>query len=410
MAVQYRSGGDIYGTLNIYGGLNVNGVPVGLSSLSNFVFVNSVADLPTPIGDVIYLVPSTAYYFSTDVDLQGKRIVANNNALLGSSSEISKIRSSGKSALVPLISANTSLTMSDFALSGSNVLGLSSATGTNILDVDRVSFVNCVPIGRVSNYDTALIQNATIFNSTNFVFDGTIGTIGMNNVLLDCAPSSSLIILPSTLTLFRRFRISYSAVIANAGETAFQISPNITTSSETIISDTVNYTGAGTPYLSGISSFDDKILLVNNRGIQNTTAIGQMTMTSNLTSTPIPNTTIYVKMSGNTIAGDINQKFTNGFGRLTYTGGISRNFRIMAICSAQSGNNNVVFVGTAKNGVLLSATAIPTTTSGTGRAENMSTQGFTQLSSGEYIELFVRNSTATNNVTITDLNMAINEI
>ena len=52
--------------------------------------------------------------------------------------------------------------------------------------------------------------------------------------------------------------------------------------------------------------------------------------------------------------------------------------------------------------VLLSMKAeVYGTTSGTGRAENIVVQTLVKLSTNDYIEIFVENATATNNVTVT---------
>lgn len=72
---------------------------VGAPSANNFIFINSKSDLPTASGGVITLEANKTYYFTTDIDLTGDRLVGSQDTvILGSSSENSSITSTGLSA------------------------------------------------------------------------------------------------------------------------------------------------------------------------------------------------------------------------------------------------------------------------------------------------------------------------
>ena len=74
----------------------------GSSIPSNFVFVASSADFPAPVGGVITLAASTIYYVTGTVDLLGDRLVSGENtALVGGSSEVSRITSTGSDRSIP---------------------------------------------------------------------------------------------------------------------------------------------------------------------------------------------------------------------------------------------------------------------------------------------------------------------
>lgn len=71
--------------------------------LGNIVFVSSKSELPTAVEGVITLAANITYYFTTTVDLTGDRLVGGaNTVILGSSSENSRITSTGLGAGVPL--------------------------------------------------------------------------------------------------------------------------------------------------------------------------------------------------------------------------------------------------------------------------------------------------------------------
>lgn len=404
MSVQYRSGGDIFGTLNITGGLNVNGNPI-IGQSQSMIIVDNVLDFPTASAGVIYLNQDRIYYLTTTVDLSGSRLVSDSHiSILGGSADNSILKSTGLLSTVPLLSTTNSISLQNITVSAPNALYLNAVGTGKIIEWRGVNFLSCFNIGTIKNYANFISDVGIFSQSSNLVFDGSVDTIAFNNTLFDVPSFGSLITIPASSTVTRRFRIIYSAFVVASGGTGITVMTAASVPVEGYILDTVNFAGTGT-YLSGVPSFDNKAVFSNCKGITNSSSIGQYYMTSNATATVIPTTTTFYKISGATTVGNITQKFTPTDNRLTYTGSSIRIFKISAIASMASGNNNQVYLAVAKNGVVDASSALPTTTSGTGRADNTKTHTFLSLSSGDYVEMFVKNVTASTNITVTDLNV-----
>lgn len=83
---------------------------------------------------------------------------------------------------------------------------------------------------------------------------------------------------------------------------------------------------------------------------------------------------------------------------------------MQAIVSLSSGNNNDIHLAFFKNGVIIPCSEQEVTTSSGGKAQVIPIQCSTDLYTGDYIEVYVKNRTATNNVTIDNFNSLINQL
>lgn len=384
---------------------------LSFSQLNNrFVLVNQKSDLPTPSTGVINLSANVTYYFTNVVDLTGDRLVCGaNTTILGGSSENCRIKSTGLTS-VALITSSYSLPIRNITLEADVALNLSGDGVTTALDWFGVNFTDCNTVGTIANYTNFIMADSALLNSQGLTFDGTIGTIGMSNCLFDCRTSGTAITLPSTLTVSRRFRIIYSSFIALSGETAINVNASATISSERYILDTVNFSGGGT-YTTGVTYTDNKALFVNCVGITNTSTKGFMYMLNNATDTTIgvSNVNVWVKASGTTTAGT-NSKFTHSTNRLTYNGAFANSFLVTLNATVRSAvSNQSISVGVAKNGTIIAESEgiIRTVTSNV--EQGGSTQAVLEMTSTDYIELFVRNTSSTD-IRVTDFNFNVVKI
>lgn len=405
MAVQYRAGGDIFGRLNIFGDLYVNDFSVS-ATLRN-IHVLSAADLPST-NNVIFLSANTAYTFMGPIDLSGKRLVCRGDvAIKGLAPNISILRSTGLSVNVPLLSSSYAVEFSDIAFADkAYMIELDSANPLNAIIAYSTNFNNCSAVGSIKGYNNVSFNTGTFINSGGLRFDGNCGSISMFLYAYQPPAGSASIIAMSSLNVSRRLRIFYSAMIINPGSTGVMIISGANISNENLILDNLNFSNGGT-YLNGVNNATPMARFEDCVGIPNSSTAAQLYMADNVVATIIPNTTTFFKMSGTADIGSKGEKFTNGNSRLTYVGSVQRDFIVDGVASMSSGNNNVCYMAIAKNGTALSASKMPTTTSGTGRSENVKTQVYTPMLSGDYIEIFVRNSTGTNNITVTDINLRV---
>ena len=378
---------------------------------NEFVFVFSKLDLPTPVGGVITLVDNYTYFITKTIDLTGDRLVGGvNSVIIGGSSENCILKSTGLSAATALITSVYSLPIRNITITHGTALNLDGDGTTTALDWFGVNFTDCATVGTIKDYTNFVMSDSAFLNSGNLTFDGTIGTIGMSNCLFDCATTSTALILPSTLTVSRRFRIIYSSFVVLSGETGINVDASATISSERYILDTCNFSGGGT-YIAGVTHTDNKALFVNCVGLTNTSTKGFMYMLNNGTDTSIgvANANVWVKANGTTTSGT-NSKFTHTTNRLTYNGAFTNSFLVTLNATARSGGTNqVISIGVAKNGTIIAESEgiIRTTTSNV--EHGGSTQAVVEMVANDYVELFVRNTSSTD-IRVTDFNFNVVKI
>ena len=377
----------------------------------NFIEVNALSDLPTQIGGVITLVAGYTYLILKHLDLLGNRIVCSQDTVIvGWSSENCSITSTGLSAATALITSVYSLPIRNISFTHDLVFDLQGDGTTTALDWFGVNLLNCASGGTIKNYTNFVVGDSALLNSGGFTFDGTIGTVAFSNCLFDLAPTKTAINVLSTCTISRRLRIIYSSFVVLSGETGVNFSTSATVSSERYILDTVNFSGGGT-YTSGVTYTDNKALFANCVGINNTSTRGFMYMLNNATDTTIGggNANVWLKASGTTTAGT-NSKFTHTTNRLTYNGAFVGSFLVTLNATVRSGGTNQnISIGVAKNGTIIAESEgiIRTGTSNT--EHGGSTQAVLEMTSTDYIELFVRN-TSTTDVRVTDFNFNVIKI
>ena len=372
-------------------------------------FVSEKGDFPAAISGVITLADNATYFITGAIDLTGDRLVAGQNTvIIGGSSENCILSSTGLDSGTALLSSAYSLPCRFFAITHDTAINLDATGNSNqALDWIGVNFLNCATIGTVKNYGNAIFQLCAHLNSQGLTFDGSIGTIGFTDCLFNPPASGTALTFPSTLTITRRFRTSYSAFVILSGETGINMSTSATVPVEGYILDTVNFAGGGT-YITGVAFNDNKALFSNVNGVENSASVGQMTMQGNATATTGLTQGVAAKAAGSTtLDTNVSQKFSHSDNRLTYTGAITRRFRVSAVASLLASNNTQLGNYIAKNGSVIAQSEIYTTADGNNRSENIAIQVITDLSENDYLEYFIENDTSTADVTVEDLSVIV---
>ena len=378
----------------------------------NIVFVSSKSDLPTASGGVITLANNITYYITTTVDLTGDRIVAGQNTvILGASSENCYLKSTGLNSSTALITGNYSLPIRNISFTHGTVFNLDGDGVTTALDWFGINFVDCATVGTIKDFSNFIMGDSAFLNASGLTFDGTIGTIGMNNCLFDGRSSSTTITLPSTLTVTRRFRIIYSSFVTLSGETSINVSSSATIGNERYILDTVNFSGGGT-YISGVDQTSNKSLFVNCVGITNTAVNGQLYMQGNATATVVSASNTFYKVLGTTTASSDNAKYTHTDNRLTNDASISRKYLIQCILSFTSSANDVCEFGfyDSKLAGIRTPSRTKATANTAGRAENVSFSCVVSHIQGDYLEIHCSNTSGARNITVDQMNFIVTEI
>jgi len=397
--------------------LNFDGQWVNLTGsdlqVDNFVFVASKDDLPAAVSNVITLADDVTYYFTTTVDLTGDRLVGGQNTvILGSSSENSRIKSTGLGVGVPLFYTEwtTPIRHVTFQDVDTALHIVGNVNPPVALDWTGVNFLNVPNIGLIDTCDNWIYSKGAILNSQNLQFSGTVGTVGVDNsIFVGTGSPGNILDILSTCTITRRFRLIYSSMVVFGATVGINVDASATIPTEGYILDTINFSAGGT-YLSGVSYTDNKTRFVNSKGIENTAEIGNFYMLNNATATVISGSGVPTKVLGTTTPNAINQKFSHSDNRLTYTGGLIRDFQVSVTTSLTSGNNNVIGVYVAKNGTILTESEMYGTTSSAGRAESISCQTILEMEENDYIEIWVENNTATQDITVEYMNVIIKSL
>jgi hypothetical protein len=382
-------------------------IDISNSGHPNLIFVKSKNDFPAAVNGVITLGDNITYFITTTVDLTGDRLVAGQNTtIIGGSSENSYLKSTGLSASTALITSNWSLPMRNFSITHGTAVNL-DATGnsTAALDWFGVNFVDCATVGTIKTYSNFIMSDCALLNSANMTFDGTIGTVGFVNCLFSGIAAQTTLNFPSTLTITRRIRAIYSSFVAFSGATAIFVSTSAIIPTESYVLDTINFSGGAT-YTGGVTYLSNTAFFSNCKGIVNSSAIAQMHFNNNATATTITAANTFAKVAGTTTPNAINQKFAHANNRLTYTGGINRSFRVGAVVSVSANNGQIVSVRVAKNGVTLADSESQATISANGRFENLKCQTIIEMTTNDFVEVFVANNAVTN-ITAQELNVII---
>tara|TARA_R110000772_G_scaffold216505_2_gene327030 strand:+ start:68 stop:1324 length:1257 start_codon:yes stop_codon:yes gene_type:complete len=382
----------------------------------NFIYISNKEDFPAPVNGIIQLNDNITYYIVSDIDLTGDRIVSGDNSvILGASSENCSLTSTGLDSLLYMIT--TEFTMPVRHITFKNV-SKAIDINTNNIGVDNiaidwygVNFSGCdinISCGNISNF---IFSTGSVLDSGQIIFNGNVGTIAFNDSLfIGDGTTYSIIKIADTANISRRFRTIYSSFVTFGSTVSIEVDDLAAILTESYILDNVNFSGGGV-YLNGLDETSNKSFFVSCIGIKNTSVNGQMYMLDNDAPTIITNTVDYIKVVGTTIASAENSKYNHSDNRLTNTSEIERKYRISCSLSFNSGNNNECQFGfyDSKLGAIREPSKTKSTANNAGRAESVTLECVIQHSLGEFIEVHARNLTASNNITVTDLNVVITE-
>lgn len=384
---------------------------VGGTTPDNFVWVSEASDFGTAVGGVITLAANTTYFITTTVDLNGDRLVGNENTtLLGATSEISRLTSTGLSATEYLYTTQWTcpvryMTFQDVG----RAVYIDGTLRTVAADWDGVNFLNVGEVGVIDSTDNFIFDKGAVLSSTGWTFKGSIGTVALNNsIFTGTGAANAIITLDSTLSISRRFRVTYSSFVVFGSTIGIDVDAAATIPNEGLILDTLNF-AAGGNYVNGITYLDERARWLECRGITNTTSAGGFYMFANTTLTTIPAINTEVKINGVTTPYSVNQKFSHTNNRLTYTGSLTRAFEITASisfrCPARS--NRQVGLYVTINGVPINESEVYARTAAVGDMVNANILYVAELSTSDYVEIWIENADDSNDLLVENMNCVI---
>ena len=256
--------------------------------------------------------------------------------------------------------------------------------------------------------------DSAFINSGNLTFNGNMGTIDFSQCLFNCNASGTVFILPSTLTITRRFRVIYSSFIILSGETGINLNSSAVIPDDSFILTYCNFSGGSSTYLGGLDYTSNKSLFINNINITNTSNVGNIYLQNNNTDTPIGATGTFVKALGTTTLGTLNSPkwiTDSSSNRIKYTGNETSFFSILASGSCSShGANDTIGVCIAKNGSTITISRISVRAFTQHQPVSFTVQHADDVTTNDYYEVWITNETNTTSVKLTDLNIIIHKI
>lgn len=195
-------------------------------------------------------------------------------------------------------------------------------------------------------------------------------------------------------------------VFSGTGSTGINLPVGATVPNTAYIIHRSNFSGPGSA-LAGVLPSDNRANFTGNVGIENTSIFGFMYMQNNATATTIAQAGVAVKAAGVTTLSGFTRAFSHTDNRLTYTGSPTVLAQVQANATFTAGNAQKIGIYIAKNGTVLPESEIYSTTSQTGRSENVSNQTPVELATGDYLEFWVENDAATTAITVQSLAMSV---
>jgi hypothetical protein len=411
------------GTTIISGGNITNNISMESAKLipqsifcNNYHIVGSILDLPTQVGGVITLEDNITYLFTNNVDLVGNRIVCGTNqSILGIGSENTKLTSTGLNPSVALLTSFYSITFQKITLGDVGTLFNLDASGFSDQAIDWNFFnISNVPnIGLVKNYANAIVDTVAFFSSCNLYISGQTGTVAFVNSLFVGSSGFPIFSVRPDAVITRRLRFVFCSFVVFGTGVGIDIQPGAVLPTQGFILSDCNFSGSSATYLSGADETDAISDFSYNIGIVNSRSLGQIFMNGNAVATTITTAGDFVIIQGTTIESDVNKNFTSPSSmRLTYTGNISTvmSVRYSVSLNGNNGQNYEIGVFSSKSGGILVPSILVETAESPSKSVTISSSCFLQMKTGEYIELYVTNSSNTANCTIVNATMLVNII
>lgn len=382
---------------------------MGFITLNKTVIVNSLDDLPTPIGDVITLTDYIAYQIDGPIDLGICTIIlGQSNIIFGSNRLTDIISTSSTGALIT--GTNKSLVMDCIQLSAPNgsIFNM-SGSGTQTVSIIFSIFQNTKSFGVIGGFNFLIIRNNRIKNCTisGISFSGNTTNAQLFDNRFDSNAGVSINFGSATFDSLVISRNHFTINTTQIGISGLAASGNINIGGTGRLTDNT-FRGTGGVYVTSISKAGIRWEFGFNSNLDNSEVVGNMSMVGNTVVTNIITTSIPVKVAGNTNAGVL-ERFLHTTGRLTYIGIKTVTVQIIvsvtfkdAVATIQSFQFNV-----AKNGIIIAEITSKHNLTTSNFLQAIILTGLIALSTNDYVELYVRNNSSSQDVTIDSMNFSV---
>ncbi len=402
----FSSGGSLTDGFYYWSGTTWLRMLTSANSRNNYVLVKSAADFPAPVAGVITLVAGTLYEINGTIMLTSK-INLNNCTLMG--------RDRANDRLIYTPATGELFTGSN----GGNILNLTlvaATPGAKLFNLDAggdpsksfllqlVYVLNCDNVGLVKGFGGfVVLQSVAFSNNTNGITFQDLGHLVEMNTFW----------IQDNHNTYQTLTGTFGDVLISGGEndvlSVFSAKALDITGITSINGGELKaafFTGNGT-YVVGNFSSEWEVESSDLRTEKDDVAAGNFYIsTPAVTSFSAINTP--TKVLGTTTSSDLFRVALPANNRLTYTG--TKTKRFLVICSLSltaSANNKIFSLYIAKNGVILpESKQSRKLATGTDQGA-MALSCVAELTTNDYLEVWVENNTDNTSMTVLTLNMSI---
>lgn len=391
------------GSFNYFNGSDWVKIVSDQKTRDNYVLVKSIADLPSPAGNVITLVNGTKYEINGTINLGTNSIDLNGCVFVGGDPNADILNYSGTNGLFTgsqgglveflsfqgsggsskLFNLNDATLAKNFIIRDSYIIGfgnIGTITGYHFVYLNTLSYYGNTT-GTTFSGNEQLYLYDQIWNNNNtgtaFTFDGSFEFVSMTGGKLSIDP----------------------------GETGIDVSSNPTISARAKLGN-LSFVNSGT-YVNGTFSTDWEVEAsgINTQKDENATGSIYIssTSTTNVTGINVP-----VKVNGTTTSANLFRVDTDSQdNRLRYTGTKTRFFNVIATFSMEGGRNDTIAFYIYKNGVAVPSIFVLNRIESMNDIGAATIMGTVELATNDYVELWLANLSANADVTIEAMNFII---
>lgn len=382
---------------------------------SNSVVVSSLADFPDPVLTVITLEDDTLYLLDGPIDIGANTIVlGENTAIRGYGAALTSITTSSSGTL---FTATKSFILEDFAVSITNGT-VFACTGSAFESayIKQFTVNNATSLGTFTTWYSLFWDKGACATFTNPLnFSGACNILIMDLVSFITGYTTAVNLGTATFNTLTFNRCGFNYASATNHIIAAASSANINAGKEgRLIGNT--FDSGATNIVANFTAGDLRWLSISNLNLPKTTRNGQMYMhTTNVTTigggSGDAGNPIKVSAATDWVSAHADQFEVNTNGRLTYKGQTTTEFMVTCSISGTGASSSHTFEHLlAKNGTVIEASRVIREYTSTAIGSPAVCQAIVTLSTDDYIELFVENTTGTVNWSSDSLNMIICEV
>lgn len=370
------------------------------------VSVNALADLPAPSGGIITLAANTHYVIGAPITTADKFTVSNNSSLTCNDTNGALLTYSGTGAMFTGTSANFTMYQAHLTAPSGTLFDLTGG----FLRMDNCTVDATTKDGTLTDVIGIVINRCSFLNSTDgleFLGSSTVAILSLSKLRYVTTSATSEFVDLGTI-VFSTLEISNVVFTAPVGAIAIKgaaASANITTNK--IASVTSCEFDANMTALSGITIDDKRWIFSANSLLADTMPDALVSLTGNATATVL-SVGVPTLVAGTWVLERAAQFTTTTGGRATYDGerDLVTPIDVSVVVNPASGTNKSIRAYVALNGAVVTNSGIAVNISA-GDPKQISVPWQENLSSTDFIEIFIENETDSTDCTVSDATLRL---